>query len=105
MNFSVVHWNDGIHNTVLNVTAKIFQQIENMFCLVELRLPEGSSDQNFQRSFFKTSLDVNKVIKGVRGNQLISFIYDKISESVDFEMKFPLKPVSVYQFQVQLFDA
>lgn len=86
-------FNDGIHDTKLNVTANFYRQVDNLFILLELRIPEFDGDMNFGRSLFRTILNGHKLLNGVRGNFLISLYMDALLKSLNFDPKFPMNSV------------
>lgn len=85
--------NDGIHNTVMNVTADLYQTIENLFIDSEVRLEESPGDRNYGKIFFRSKMDGRKVLQGVRGNYLISILVDLVLKSMDFVPKLPAEKV------------
>lgn len=96
--------NDDIHDTVLNITLKVLKSIENMFWNIQLRVPESDTDQNFEKNFFTTDVNVGKLTQGVRGNFIISTIYDNIVKSLEYDLKFPMKSVS-WDHKFRLFQS
>lgn len=88
-------FNDGIHDTSLNITIEFFKQIYNAFYYIEIRAAESKTDTNYQRILMRTSIDCQRLIKGVRGNALISHFVDPIIKSMDYDFKFPMKPVRI----------
>lgn len=91
-------FNDDIHNTRLNITINLEKPIENIFSNIQIRLPESDTDRNFEKIFFTTDVDFSKLVKGVRGNYIISILYNNLAKSMDFDLKFPMKAVSSLEF-------
>lgn len=91
MNVSLA--NDGIHDTVANVTFETKKIIHGLTINFVLRSPAGYTDKNYQREFLRTAVNVEKFTKGNRGNFMAATFLDRILDSLDFEMKFPLPVV------------
>lgn len=102
VNVTITTFNDRIHNTVANITVELYQPIDNVFIAAELRLPESQGDRSYGKMYFRTRLDAKKLLKGVRGHMLISLFFDLITESMDFEPKFPADKVSKLRFTLTL---
>lgn len=83
--------NDHIKGTTMNAAFELFKPLENAFVLLEIYLPDSDNDDKYQRQIFRTNADVSKIIKGVRGNFIISLIAESLLSHFDFEVKFPLK--------------
>lgn len=97
LNVTMDHFNDKIHNTMVNVTIEIYKPIMNILSLVEVALPESVSDENYQRIFFKSDFNLAKLMGG--GNldkfQMAAFFIRAVLASADFELKFPIQPVDM----------
>lgn len=93
VNASVETFNDGIHDTLLNVTLDIYKAVQNVFVDFQIRLPESSDDNNYRTVFFRSKINAKKILQGVRGNFLITLFVDTIVKSLDFDLTFPMKKV------------
>jgi hypothetical protein len=51
------------------------------------------NDKNFVRELFKSTLDLEKAMKGIYGNFLLRTFFENAAKSVDFELKLPFKKV------------
>jgi hypothetical protein len=61
---------------------------------IALNIPKYEGDVNYQKQFFKTTFDAVKALNGVNGNFLTKTLFEKALESIDFQVKFPVKKVS-----------
>lgn len=85
--------NDGLHDTIMNVTLESFIDFDNILVLSKLYLPDDKSGKSFTREYFSTSLDVSKITKAMKANALIRVVVEDLLKSLDFELKFPMKKV------------
>jgi hypothetical protein len=103
-NFSMIHYNDGIHDTSVDIHLKLLVPITNVFILYELRYPDSKDDNQYGVSAFRSSINVAKLYDGISGNFVIAYLWKQIVESLDFEMKFPLKSVQYYILQLFFYN-
>lgn len=67
-----------------------------------LSIPAFEGDTRFHRLILKTTVDAKKAFRGAYGNFVTKALMDKFTETVDFELKFPFKPVSFDQRDIQV---
>lgn len=72
---------------------------------IKVNFPDDPEDKNYSREFMKTSVDVRKILEGAGGNFLVRSFMENIYKSIDFELKFPIKKVSVIKFNICKFFA
>lgn len=94
LNLTITTFSDGIHDTMINTTADLYQPINNLFINLEVRTPQFPENKNYGKIIFRTRLDGIKILKGVRGNYLISLFADFMIRSMDFEPKLPAEKYS-----------
>lgn len=99
VNYSVSTFNDGIHDTVVSSSTDLYEKIFNIYCSFEIRVAESPSDTKYQRILYRTSMDMKRILQGVRGNMMTSLIVDNILQKANFDFKLPLEPV---QFAIDL---
>jgi hypothetical protein len=88
--------NDGIHATLISATGKYQFDLLKMTMKLLVRLPENDRDENYQRVFFRTSIDLTKFYNGIGGtNPVTKALMDSLAKSIDFEPKLPMKKVVV----------
>lgn len=80
-------------DTFLNVTAEIFQTLIKLMLNFKLFLPEGTSDREYKKLFFHTSIDIEKLLENKYGSFIIRAAVENLRKSIDFEPKFPFKAV------------
>lgn len=68
--------------------------IEKMMVQLKLMVPSDDNDKSFQKEFFRTSIDVQKLFNGVQGNFIVKVIMENFFKSIDFEPKLPFPKVS-----------
>lgn len=74
---------------------EFLKTVENVFLRYEVSMAESETDTNYGRSILKTTFNVQRMIKGVRGNSMISFLVDSVLKSLDSELKFPMEQVNL----------
>lgn len=82
--------------THLNVSFEIKKKIENIFYHYQAY---GRESNNDDRLIFQTNIDASKILKGVRGNAIISLLADAILKKFDFNLNFPIE---VVRFSINL---
>lgn len=82
------------HDTVINATGTIFNDIENLIMYLKVNVQKDKWDEEFRRPFFSTVVDVKKLLTGTYGNYIATTLMDGIKKSTDFELKFPFKKVT-----------
>lgn len=92
-NASVTTFNDGVHDTLICIKFEFLANIQNVIADAQWRLPDSADDNKYEKIFFRTRVNVKKILQGVRGNFLITLFVDSVLKSVDFELKFPMKKV------------
>lgn len=95
INLTVNQFNSSVYGTLLNANFETFKRIDNVWCDLELKVPESTEDQMYRRTLFKSNLNFLKLMNGSRGNNVITSFYQSLTKSFDFEFKLPLKPVNI----------
>lgn len=94
LNISITFSNQKNHDTSFNCTAETYAVLLKILVEGKLYLPEDKNDENFQRLFFRTSVDVEKVLKNNYGNVIVQTVLENFLKSLTFVLSFPLKTVS-----------
>lgn len=64
---------------------------------MQVNFPESKNDTQYLRQLFKTSFNLNKLLKGVNGNSIIKSLIDGLLKTLNFTLfEFPLQP-GLYQ--------
>lgn len=86
--------NDGVHDTLINITAYLFVTLQKLRVKMRIKMPQDESDKLFQREFMRTTIDVDKLFSGVEGSFVVRVFMEKFASTLDFDLKFPFLPVS-----------
>jgi hypothetical protein len=88
--------NDGVRNTLISGTGEFYFDLLKMTVKLLVRLPENDRDENYQRVFFRTSIDLTKFFNGIGGtNPVTKALMESFTKSIDFDPKLPLKKVVI----------
>lgn len=96
MNVSVDVYNDFIHSSVVNISIVSSANIERSTVYVTF-----ASQKDSNRSW-KTVVDFEKLLNDRFGNLFFKIFMDNFAESIDFEPKFPMLPVSIAKVNTDL---
>lgn len=91
--------NDGLHDTIANATIETFVDVANILVLAKVLVPESNDEERYTREYFRSSVDVGRVVKAIKGNTFIRMIAESLASSFDFELKFPMKRVRMLQIK------
>lgn len=91
-NISINMINDGIHDTLMNVTVTTFVEVKKVLLYLSIKLPESSNDKQYKREFLKTSFDIEKLFNGIFSNFIGRAVMENFKSTANFELKFPFKP-------------
>lgn len=94
-NLTFWHNCDGSNECVVNCVVTSFLPIVKMKLYLTVKLPENERDNEFRLQVLRTVIDVEKLLSGVRGAKMLSWLIDDILKAIDFEPKFPLPPVGI----------
>lgn len=93
-NWSTAFTHDERRNAIVNVTIEIFKPMSKMLVYARINLAENEHDRNYKRDFLRTVFDIKKTLKGSQ-NFLVSAFMANLRTFMDFEVQFPLQPVSI----------
>lgn len=82
-------FNNGINNTLMNITFETFVVIERMIYF-KVKVAANKNDQNYQKDLIATVIDVKKFIKGIYGNFFVKSFAADYMKSIDFVPEFPM---------------
>lgn len=77
--------------------------ILKLYLYVSVFFPASPEDGNYQKEVLKTMIDYDKIFRGISGNLFSKMILENYLKVIDFEPKFPLKPVSSYESYVKIY--
>lgn len=92
---NVTFINDGIHDTIGNISAETIVVTYGLTLSVVVKTPATTSDLSYQRVWLSTTVNVEKFSKGNRGNFITAMLMEQVFKSLDFELKFPMPKVGL----------
>lgn len=93
-NISVDFTHDATGQCVANATFVNFVTFTKFMIYFKISVPENKFDSDFKRVFVSSVVEVEKVLKGMQSNLIISAIFFALRNSADFEYRMPLPPVN-----------
>lgn len=81
-------------SSMLNLTFTTFKTVKKMLIYLTLKVAEDSNDKEFQRVFVRTVIDLGRFLDGSQANPILRNVIKKLQQSMDFQAKFPIPPVS-----------
>lgn len=93
-NLSVNCITDANQNVVTNVTFGNLVTFTRLMAYFSLKIAEDQNDREYKREYIKTLIDVGKMFKDSHANLFVKNYANSLRKFMDFEMNFPLKPVS-----------
>lgn len=102
-NFSI--FNDGVHNSLLNVSSHFLVTAEKLKIAIAIELPRDDQDKDYQRTLFKSTFDLDKMSADSNGSFFVKAIFRNVFCSFDRPLKFPILAVSsnYIHYQIVLF--
>lgn len=94
-NFTSQLYNDGVHDTLTNLTIEFKDVVQKITMIVSLKIAEDENDTVFRRELFKGTMDVEKLLKGNFGSFFMKIFMENYFKSIDFEPKLPFKKVNL----------
>lgn len=58
-------------SSVMSISFQLFQIVENIKAEIRLCFPETSEDEQYLKEFFRTSIDLAKMLKTLEANALV----------------------------------
>lgn len=87
----IIPYNDYVHSTAISWIMETFVVFETTIIEYTVKEKVDANDANYSKVLYKSSLDLGKLIKQIRGN-LLSKTFSKMVLTSD--IKFPLPKVS-----------
>lgn len=91
MNYTLI--NDGVHNFYFNTTLQLLVDVTKVLIYGKINVNEDENDRKFQRNLVDTVIDLEKAMKGVRGNFVSAMIIEEMLKSSEGDFSFPLQKV------------
>lgn len=83
-------------NSIINATFSNSVTIIKSLLYFKIKLAEDKNDKEFKRTLISSVLDVDKVLKGLQSNIVISRFFAVFKKGTDLKFKHPLAPVSSF---------
>lgn len=94
-NWSTTYTHNERRNAVVNLTIDLSQPLTRMLVYVKVNLAQNEHDHEYKWEFLRTAFSVDKMYKEPSKNFLVAAFIENLKKFMQFEAKFPLKPVSV----------
>lgn len=91
INYTLI--NNGVQTYSFNFTVELLSDIEKLWLYMKFRAPQDENDKHYQRVFFNTVFEADKVVQGIQNNMMVRRFAQSILDVSNFEWKFPLKKV------------
>lgn len=94
-NTTVDFYSDATGQCVVNGTFITFVTITKLRIYFKINIAEDQNDKEFRKVFLSSVFEVDKVFKGKQSNLIINAFFSAVRNSMAFEYKMPLPPVSM----------
>lgn len=98
VNLTINLANNGDEGTLHSIVIQTFAEMATLKVYMQVDLAESDQDKSYSKEFVHAIVDIEKLFKGIHGNFLVKTLMDTILQSLEFELKFPMKSVSVKEF-------
>lgn len=85
--------NDLSKGSIFNITIVSFVKVVKVTNYGKLDIPEDQFDNDYKRNIVSTVVSLEKLLNGVNANPIARSIMKSVLEGMDFDPKFPFKPV------------
>lgn len=86
--------------SVGNLTVTSFVTIQKLKLYLRVTL-DDNSQLNGNNELVNSVFDIQKVFDGIYSNPIARALWDNLKKSIDFDLKFPLAPVSLTTFDLK----
>lgn len=93
-NWSTEFTHNEKRNAIVNLTFHLYKPMTKILIYFKMNCAENEHDWEFKREFIRTVVDGEKVAKGGRMNFFVAALVENLKRFMDFEMRFPFRPVS-----------
>lgn len=98
--WTVNYTHDLTGNSITNLTMETLVTLKKVFVYITIKAAENENDRNYKNTLVKTVVDLVKAYKNSQSNLVLKVFMARVIQFMDFELKFPLPPVSVLIFLV-----
>lgn len=85
---------DAEGNSIANTTVKTLVFLKKAQLYITIKAAENDDDKEYKMTIIRTVADVEKTFKNLQSNRVMRAFMADLIKSMDFEVKFPLPPVS-----------
>lgn len=85
---------DSTGNSFTSIVFYCSATVFKMKLYITSKVADNKNNAGLYREFLKTVLDLEKLEQGIQVNPLVKGYYEVLKRSLDFEVKFPFRPVS-----------
>jgi ABC-type transport system involved in Fe-S cluster assembly fused permease/ATPase subunit len=84
---------DKVHDPVINMTIEYKIIVLKLTLFVKITVPEDKFDQIYRREIFHTTIDMEKMFKGLQGSYFAKTLMENLLKSANFGPDFPIQKV------------
>lgn len=77
----------------MDIVATLLFDVDRVLAYGRFNIPENTDDKYYKREILKTTVDIDKLFKGIATNFITKSIMKDLEGNLNFEPKFPLKKV------------
>lgn len=77
----------------MDIIATLLYDVDRVLAYGRFNIPESPDDKHFKREILKTTVDIEKLFRGIATNFITKSILKDLKGNLNFEPKFPLKKV------------
>jgi hypothetical protein len=86
--------NNGVSSFTVNMTFETLEVFAKMWVYFTVRIPQDKNDNAYQKEYLKTVIDVEKAVRGIQNNFVVSLLMNSFTRAGEEPMKFPMMKVS-----------
>lgn len=83
-------------------TVDNFVNITKALLYINFKVAEDDNDREYRREVIKTVIDLGKFVRGLQGHPILRFYIEDLKKTMDFNLTFPIPPVSPQILQIPL---
>lgn len=86
----------------MDIIATLLHDVDKVLAYGRFNIPESSDDTHFRREMLRTTVDIDKLFKGIGTNFITKSILKDLKGNLNFEPKFPLRKVKYFAFNFKV---
>lgn len=100
LTWTVNYTHDSTGNSITNVTMETLVTLKKVFVYITIKAAENEHDREYKYMLVKSVVDLEKAFKKSQSNLILKRFIGQVVQFMDFEVKFPMLPVSILRFPV-----